>query len=93
MDVPGHACGELRWPLSILFRGFCVNYDRTRHYGIDPRILAVREGVRAVAAETKNREDQDLFLDMARAWTNIALVEGDVSKLAPKELSKLRRPN
>lgn len=47
------------------------------------------------AAETKNREDQDLFLDMARAWTNIALVEGDVSKLAPKELSKRpdRRPN
>lgn len=27
------------------------------------------------AAETKDQEDQDLFLDMARAWTNIALVE------------------
>jgi hypothetical protein len=65
-----------------------VNYDRTRHYGIDPRILAVREGVRALGSRVRNREDQDLFLDMARAWTNIALVEGDVSKLAPEELSK-----
>jgi hypothetical protein len=29
------------------------------------------------AAETKNKEDQDLFIDMAKAWTNIALVETD----------------
>ena len=33
------------------------------------------------AAETKKQEDQDLFFDMAKAWTNIALVEGDVVKL------------
>ena len=40
------------------------------------------------AAETKKQEDQDLFFDMAKAWTNIALVEGDVAKLAAQELPK-----
>ncbi len=40
------------------------------------------------AAETKKQEDQDLFFDMAKAWTNIALVEGDVTKLAAQELPK-----
>jgi hypothetical protein len=40
------------------------------------------------AAQTKDQEDQDLFIDMAKAWTHIALVEGDVSKLASEELSK-----
>jgi len=40
------------------------------------------------AAETKNKEDQDLFIDMAKAWTNIALVETDVTKLASEELRK-----
>ena len=43
------------------------------------------------AAETKSEEDQNLFIDMAKAWTNIALVEGDVSKIAFAELSKKRR--
>lgn len=45
------------------------------------------------AAETKDQEDQDLFLDMARAWTNIALVELEVTKLAPEELKGAKRPN
>jgi len=40
------------------------------------------------AAETKNKEDQALFTDMAKAWTNIAIVEADVTKLADRELSK-----
>lgn len=40
------------------------------------------------AAETKNKEDQNLFIDMAKAWTNIAIVEADVTKLANRELSK-----
>jgi len=40
------------------------------------------------AAETKNKEDQDLFTDMAKAWTNIAIVEADVTKHADRELSK-----
>jgi hypothetical protein len=43
------------------------------------------------AAETRSEEDQDLFLDMAKAWTNIALVEGDVKKRASDELSKRAR--
>ena len=34
------------------------------------------------AAETKNKEDQNLFMDMAKAWTNIAIVEADVTKAA-----------
>jgi hypothetical protein len=40
------------------------------------------------AAETKNKDDQDLFIDMAKAWTNIALVDTDVTKLAAEELKK-----
>jgi hypothetical protein len=32
------------------------------------------------AAEAKDRDDQELCLDMAKAWTNIALVESDVAK-------------
>lgn len=40
------------------------------------------------AAETRNKEDQDLFIDMAKAWTNIAIVEADVTKLAARELCK-----
>ena len=45
------------------------------------------------AAETKNKEDQDLFMDMAKAWTNIAIVEADVMKIADRELSKKSSPN
>jgi hypothetical protein len=46
------------------------------------------------AAETNNKEDKDLFIDMAKAWTNIALVEADVVKLASEELQKAgKRPN
>jgi hypothetical protein len=40
------------------------------------------------AARTKDQEDQELFINMAKAWTNIALVEGDVTKRAPEELAK-----
>ncbi len=43
------------------------------------------------AAATKNKEDQDLFIDMAKAWTNIALVEADVTKIASEELQKAGR--
>lgn len=42
-------------------------------------------------AEAKEREDQQLFTDMAKAWTNVAWVDGDVSKLAAEELSKEKR--
>lgn len=45
------------------------------------------------AAEAKEREDQQLFADMAKTWTNVALVDGDVSKFAAEELSKEKRPN
>ncbi len=40
------------------------------------------------AAETKIKEDQDLFIDMAKAWTNIALVEADVTKIASEEAQR-----
>jgi hypothetical protein len=43
-------------------------------------------------AETKNKDDQDLFIDMAKAWTKIALVESDVTKLASEELQKAGKP-
>jgi hypothetical protein len=39
------------------------------------------------AAQTTDQEDQELFIDMAKAWTNIALVDGDVIKLAPEGLA------
>ena len=45
------------------------------------------------AAQSKDQEDQDLFINMAKAWTNIAVVEGDVRKLAPDALQAAARPN
>jgi hypothetical protein len=45
------------------------------------------------AARSKDQEDQDLFINMAKAWTNIALVEGDVRKLVPEESRASERPN
>jgi hypothetical protein len=30
------------------------------------------------AAQTKNQKDREAFLDMAKAWTHIALVQRDV---------------
>ena len=35
-----------------------------------------------------HEHDRDLFLDMAKAWTNIAIVESDVMRVADCELSK-----
>jgi hypothetical protein len=32
------------------------------------------------AAKAKTKEDQDICLEMAKAWTNIALVEADVAE-------------
>ncbi len=32
------------------------------------------------AAEAKTKEDQDVLLEMAKAWTSIALVEADVAR-------------
>jgi hypothetical protein len=32
------------------------------------------------AAEAKNEDDQKLLFEMAKAWTNIALVEADVAR-------------
>jgi hypothetical protein len=31
------------------------------------------------AAEAKNEDEQKLFIEMAKAWTNVALVEADVA--------------
>jgi len=46
------------------------------------------------ATEAEKREDQEVLLDMAKAWTNIALVEEDVVKQARKAFSepKAKRP-
>jgi hypothetical protein len=52
------------------------------------RIWAYAKECAKWAAESKNQEDQDLYIDMAKAWTHIALVEAHVSKLASEELSK-----
>ncbi len=32
------------------------------------------------ATEAKQKDEQELLLEMAKAWTNIALVETDVAK-------------
>jgi hypothetical protein len=40
------------------------------------------------AAESKSKDNQDLFFDMAKAWTNIAIVEADVTRIADRELTK-----
>jgi hypothetical protein len=46
------------------------------------------------AREAEKREDQEVLLDMAKAWANIALVEEDVVKQARKAFSepKAKRP-
>jgi hypothetical protein len=60
-------------------------------------MLALRQGMRQMGSRTKNKEHQDLFIDMAKAWTNIALVERDVTKNAARrivqEASKLKSCN
>ena len=42
------------------------------------------------AAETQNKSDQDLLLQIAKAWTNVALVEDDVARHADSEVGKSR---
>jgi hypothetical protein len=32
------------------------------------------------AAEATTKEDQEVLLEMAKAWTNIALVESDIAR-------------
>ena len=43
------------------------------------------------AAESNSKDDQDLYFDMAKAWTKIAIVEADVARIADHELSKKPR--
>jgi hypothetical protein len=40
------------------------------------------------AAETQNKSDQDLLLQIAKAWTNVALVEDDVARQVASEPGK-----
>jgi hypothetical protein len=39
------------------------------------------------AAEAKKRDEQDLYLEMAKAWTHIALVDADVIRQARQAAS------
>ena len=41
--------------------------------------------MRRWATETKDQAEQEMYADMAKAWTNIALVEADVLRLTRKE--------
>jgi hypothetical protein len=47
--------------------------------------LYVRECARW-AAKTREEDDKDILLQIAKAWTNIALVEKDVAKQAKHDL-------
>jgi hypothetical protein len=40
------------------------------------------------AKESHNKEEHDLFVDMARAWTHVALTDVDVARAAPEECAK-----
>jgi hypothetical protein len=42
------------------------------------------------AAESKDKSEQDLLLQIAKAWTNVALVQDDVARQACLELHKPR---
>jgi hypothetical protein len=44
------------------------------------------------AAAAKYKEEHDLFVEMAKAWTNVALVDGDVTKLVLGEAGQIRSP-
>jgi len=37
------------------------------------------------ATETKDQAEQEMYIDMAKAWANIALVDADVFRLARKQ--------
>jgi hypothetical protein len=37
------------------------------------------------AAEAKTKQDQDILLEMAKAWTNIALVDCDIARQVSSE--------
>jgi hypothetical protein len=52
-------------------------------HGIISAILRIR---RESAAHRLHRSAQDLLFDMAKTWTNIALVESDVAKQAAADL-------
>ena len=42
------------------------------------------------AAEAKHEDEQKLFIEMAEAWTNIALVEADVAVQSVSEFRAKR---
>jgi hypothetical protein len=42
------------------------------------------------AAESQNKSEQDLLLQIAKAWTNVALVQDDVARQADSEAGKSR---
>lgn len=52
------------------------NVDNYRHYA--------QECIRW-AAESKDQEERDTFLEMAKAWTRVGLVERDVMKQSLRE--------
>ena len=71
-----------------------MNYDRSTIVGSSREYWLYAKECAKWAAQSNNKEDQDLFIDMAKAWTNVALVEGDVTRLASGELSKAgKRPS
>jgi hypothetical protein len=40
------------------------------------------------AKESQNKEDHDLMVDMAKAWTHVALTDLDVAKAAREAFAK-----
>jgi len=54
-----------------------------------------RECARWAKETQNNKEDHDLFVDMAKAWAHLAMTETDVAKLAREAFAKepRRRPH
>jgi hypothetical protein len=44
------------------------------------------------AAEAKNKEDQDVLREMAKAWAHIALVESDVARQSTVDIMFAAKP-
>ena len=45
------------------------------------------------ATKAEDQKDQDAFLDMAKAWTQLALCESDVVRQSAFDRTEAKRPN
>ncbi len=63
---------------QVLLVDYLTEGDRENVMGSSQRYFDYARECSRWAAEAEERSTQDLLLEMARAWTNVALVESDL---------------